>query len=367
MKRPLLIFLLVSWTVVAFAQDVPLFTQKLTNSFLYNPSVAGNTFGSLTLSHRTMWSGVQDAPSTNMFSIHTPFAQHKFGTGLNFYQDKIGITETIYGSAAFAYHVKITDDRMFSMGVSVEYNNLKVDPSKADVVDGNDQLLRSEASQNHVDYSFGLSYKSKYMKLGAAANRIGSMLGISDSTADFPAFYSGFVQFMVPLANDRDVLEPTLIYRSFAQGEPQFDAGLFYTYNDFATLGGSYRTGGTMSMTAALKFKKRILVGYSRDMFLGDFNKSVGAANEITIRLDFRDESFYTKSKNARTINTKALAIRRKTISMYQAKGRPMHQSDKYRKKVKNNSFMSPNYRMNSSKKLMTVKTKGKPAYRRRH
>ncbi|HEY3405286.1 MAG TPA: PorP/SprF family type IX secretion system membrane protein [Ohtaekwangia sp.] len=366
MKRPLLLLAFGLLTFAVQAQDVPLFTQKLTNSFLYNPSVAGNTFGSITFSHRKMWSGVQDAPNTNLLSVHTPFGQHKFGLGLNFYSDNIGITQNIYLSSAFAYHIKINDNRMLSFGVSGEYSNLKLDPTKADVIDPNDPLLRSTSSQSHLDFSFGTSYKSKYVSLGASANKISSLLGIADSTDQFPAFYSGFLQFTIPFADERHLLEPMVTYRSFASGEPQFDAGLYYTYNDFAILGSSYRSGGALNLTAALKFNKRILVGYSRDMYTSDVNKGVGATNEITIRLDFRNESYYTKARNARAINTNALAIRRKTLSMYQAKGRPMQKSSRYKKKIKKNSFMSPNHRMNASKKLMTVKSKRKPGYKRR-
>jgi len=369
LERPLRLLLFIAFgflSVAVSAQDVPLFTQKLTNSFLYNPSVAGNTFGSITFSHRKMWSGVQDAPNTNLLSVHTPFSEHKFGVGLNFYSDNIGITQNIYLSSAFAYHIKITDDRMLSFGVSGEYSNLKLDPAKADVIDPNDPLLRTGSSQNHIDFSFGTSYKSKYLSLGASANRLSSLLGIADSTDQFPAFYSGFIQGTIPLAGEKHLLEPMITYRSFASGEPQLDAGLYYTYDDFAILGTSYRSGGALNLTAALKFNKRVLIGYSRDMYTSDINQGVGATNEITIRLDFRNESYYTKQRNARAINTHALAIRRKTLSMYQTKGKPMQKNSRYKKKLKKNSFMSPNHRMNASKKLMTVKSKRKSAQKSR-
>ena len=161
---------------VIMAQDAPLFTQKLTNSFLYNPSVAGNTFGSITLSHRKFWSSVEGSPTTNFFSAHTPFSQHRFGAGVNFYQDKVGITETLYGSAAFAYHIRLTDTNMWSFGVSAEYNSLRIDQSNVDVLHPDDPLLRGDA-RTSVDFSFGTSYKSRYFTIGGAANRLNSLVG----------------------------------------------------------------------------------------------------------------------------------------------------------------------------------------------
>jgi type IX secretion system PorP/SprF family membrane protein len=369
MKKLLLISALCYFVnSTALAQDIPLFTQKLTNSFLYNPSVAGNTFGSGTLSYRKLWSAVGDAPTTSFASIHTPFAQHRFGIGLNYYQDQIKFNNSIYVSGAFAHHIKITDTRALSLGVSAEYNNQRLDFNEADVIDTDDPRLMGGDTRSHVDFSFGASYRTKYMNFGGSANRLTSMAGTDDSTTTFPAYYTGNVQFLLPLAGDRDLLEPIVTYRSNIQGRPQVDAGLYYTYNDFATLGGSYRTGGTVNLTLGLKLNKRILVGISRDMLVGDISKGVGASYEITLRFDFRDESFYLKPKNARTINTSALALRRKTLNTYNIGSNHAKQTARYKGQVRKKSFMSPNYRISSSKKLMTVKVKrhSKHSYRRR-
>jgi type IX secretion system PorP/SprF family membrane protein len=349
-------------------QDVPLFTQKLTNAFLYNPSVAGNSLGSLTLSHRQFWSGALDAPTTNFLSIHTPFGGYRFGTGLNFYQDKSGVTDNLYVSAAFAYHIKISDDKAFSMGVSGEYDNQKFNPAKYDAQDFDDPLLLSSGTASNIDFSFGMSFRSRYLTLGASANRLSALTGLQGDSVLFPAYYSGTAKFTFPLANDRDQLEPMVTYRSYLHGSSQVDAGLFYTYNDFLTVGGSYRTGGsgTVSGTLGIKFLKAVTLGYSRDFFMGDVAKGLGATNEFTLRFDFMNEAFYTRVKNAKIINTRALALRRKTLSTYKYKGSPMAQNNRYKKQIRKKSYMSPNYRMDASKKLQTVRRKSKTTYKRR-
>lgn len=368
MKTTLRIIILVV-TVSAgtlHAQDAPLFTQKLTNSFLYNPSVAGNTFGSITLSHRKFWSAVEGSPTTNFFSAHTPFGQHRFGTGINFYQDQVGITQAIYGSAAFAYHIKITDAKMLSFGVSGEFNSLKLDRNRIDVVHENDPLLTG-GSRNGFDFNFGMSLKTDYFKIGAAANRITNITSIVDSTDQFPGFYSGYLQFMLPLAGGRDVLEPIVMIRNYAQGGTvQIDGGLYYTVNDMLTLGGSYRTGGAINASAAFRWKN-VMLGYSRDIITGDVRQALGATNEFTLRFDFFDESYYLKARNARAINTKAMTIRRKTISTYNHRGSQYQHSQRYKKQLRRKSFMSPNYRISASKKLMNTKGKRKPAHRKTH
>ena len=357
MKRFLpLFFLFLVLNYLVHGQDVPVYSQKLTNSFLYNPSVAGNTLGSATLSYRQQWAGVEGSPRTLFFSIHTPFARHRFGTGFNVYQEKSGVNENLFASGAFAYHLRFTDDNMISMGVSVEYVNTKIKYAAVDVIDTDDDLLNgNQPNANGLDFSFGLSYSSKYFKLGASANRLGSLVGLSDSTSQFSQFYAAFLNLTLPVAGDRDVIEPIVYLRSFANGTHQIDGGLYYTYKDVVTLGGSYRTGGAIGLTAALRISKNLLIGYSREMLSGDFSKSVGASNEFTLRLDFRDHNYYTKKKNAREISTKALALRRKTLSV-PSKGSSLKKSQRYKKSIKRNYIKSPNYRMEASKKLQTKK-----------
>jgi type IX secretion system PorP/SprF family membrane protein len=349
------------------AQDVPLFTQKLTNSFLYNPSVAGNSIGSLTLSHRKYFSGALDAPSTNFFSAHMPFGKYNYGTGINFYQDKTGVTENLYASVAFAYHIKITDEKAFSMGLSGEFNNQRLKPAYYDALDQDDESLNQCGSVSGVDFSFGMSFKSKYFTLGASANRLKGLTGI-DTTRIFPAYYSGTARFMFPVAGERDVFEPMITFRGFLNGSNQIDAGLFYTYNDFLTLGGSYRTGGsgTVNVTAGVKILKAVTIGYSRDLYMGDVSKGLGATNEFTLRFDYMNEAFYTKVKNSRMINTRALSVRRKSLATFNHRGSSSSHSKHYKRNIKRKSFMSPNYRMDASKKLQTMRRKTKSTYKRK-
>jgi hypothetical protein len=183
-------------------------------------------------------------------------------------------------------------------------------------------------------------------------------MGLNDSTSQFSQFYSGFVALTLPVADDRDVIEPIVYLRKFANGTHQIDGGLYYTYKDFFTLGGSYRTGGAIGLTGALRINKNLLIGYSREVLSGDFSKNIGASNEFTLRLDFRDHNYYTKKKNAREISIKALALRRKTLS--NSKGTGFSKSQKYKKSIKRNYIKSPNYRIESSKKLQTKKVSKK-------
>lgn len=277
MKKALFIMAYaVAMSLTTLAQDVPVYSQKLTNSFLYNPSVAGNTLGSATLSYRQQWTGATGSPQTTFFSLHTPFAQHKMGTGFNVYRETAGVNDNLFASAAFAYHVRFTDHNLLSMGASGEVINSRINFSRVDALDMDDiYIAENQSALTKVDFSFGMSFSSKFLKVGASANRITSLTSIVDSLQQFPAFYSGYANVMLPLAGDRDLLEPLVFLRNLSNGKYQFDAGLYYTYNNRVTLGAAYRTGGAVSLTGAFRLGKSMYLGYSREMLSGNYGASL--------------------------------------------------------------------------------------------
>lgn len=370
LRLVLLSFFLVA-ALGGVAQDVPVYSQKLTNSFLYNPSVAGNTLGSATLSYRQQWAGVEGSPQTTFMSLHTPFARHRLGTGFNFYHETAGVNTNMYASGAFAYHIRTTDYNMFSMGLSVEYINSRIAYSRLDALDMDDLLLNENQSDiNKLDFSYGMSYQTRWMTLGGSVNRLGSLVGLTDSTSQFPAFYTGFVTFILPFSGDRSLLEPVVYYRNLSNGKDQIDAGLYYTYNRKLTIGASYRTGGAASITAGFRVAPNLMLGYSREMLTGEFGNALRASNEFTLRLDFRDHNYYSNARNARQINTSAMSLRRKTLSKYPASKSPYTFAKSNKKFANRNYHKSPNYRMDASKKLNTYRVKKrpvrKPSYRRK-
>src|ERR1041385_4757795 len=87
------------------AQDIPLFSQKLTNSLIYNPAIAGSTFGSTTYTFRKNYANVKGAPQDNLLSLHTPLLNYRLGVGGTVYQEQVNFIRSTFSSLAFAYHI----------------------------------------------------------------------------------------------------------------------------------------------------------------------------------------------------------------------------------------------------------------------
>jgi type IX secretion system PorP/SprF family membrane protein len=367
MKRLLLFVLWVSAMAVQ-GQDIPLFSQKLTNSFIYNPALAGHTFGSVTTSYRTNYSGVADAPKNYFISMHAPFGGHRFGGGVNVYQEEVSILKNTYYAGAFAYHLYFNKFNSLSMGVGAEFNQLRFNFTGADAayIENDPTYLRYKNTSGKPDFSFGMMYQNRFVKAGVAANRLATAWLEPTDKKVLSNYYTGFVQGQIPVRNGLDVIEPYFAFRKFSETNDTYDVGLYYTYDNKITAGGATRAGNVLNFTLAYRFNKYLMVGYSREMITTPVGGFVGSSNEFTLRYDFNDQNY---QKKFRADYKQSLSYRRKTLSSSPVRktagGHSPKQLARAQKRV---AAFSPNSRYQNTKKLSMGKksyTK-KPSYNKK-
>lgn len=367
MKKRLLTLALIGFVLTAHGQDIPLFSQKLTNSFIYNPSFAGLGMGSLTFSRRSNYSNVQGAPVNNFLSLHAPIANHRFGVGMNVFQEDVNILKNTYASAAFAYHISFDKYSKLSFGISGEYNSLRVNGADLNFVQTSQDVILDNlknGKNNNMDFSFGTSYANQYVKLGLAVNRLGTAWLKNDSTKLLSQYYSAFAQGTIRLRGDQDLLEPYVAFRKFSETNNTWDAGVFYTYNNKIVGGAAARKGGVFNFTVAYHLSKYVMVGYSREMLMKNgIGGFVGSSNEITLRFDFNNQTAKVKFRDD---YKNSLSYRRKTLTTSASKrttagGRNPKQLHKAQKRV---AAYSPNKRYQNTAKLSHGnKTAAKKSY----
>jgi len=329
-------------------QDIPLFSQKLTNSFIYNPSLAGHTFGSMTYSYRQNYSNVAGAPQNHFISMHAPFANHKMGAGINLFQEDVNFIRNTYASVAGAYHLHFNKYNILSVGVSGEYNITKLNGTSNTLSFEPDPVLTQlQSGEPTYDFSFGMNYQTRYLKAGFALNRM-STSWIKKESSNLSNYFSGYAQGMIPIRGGDDMLEPYVAFRKFSETNDTYDVGLYYTYDNKIIAGAAMRRGNVVNGTLAFKFSKHLLVGYSREMITSSLGGFVGAANEFTLRVDFNDETY---KERFRADYKNAMSYRRKTLSA-PMKVSSQNSAKQARNKQKKLAPYSPSTRYQNVKKL---------------
>ena len=106
-KKGLLLIFLLMLCLKSNAQFDQKFTQYMNNEMFINPAYTGTReYTAITLAYRNQWVGVDGAPKTQTFSIHSPIKEG-WGLGISALNEEIGITHQLKFNGSYAYQIKI--------------------------------------------------------------------------------------------------------------------------------------------------------------------------------------------------------------------------------------------------------------------
>ena len=164
MKKSVLFVLMVLVSAkgsLVLAQQKPHYTQYILNQYIVNPALTGiENYTDVKLSHRHQWVGIQDAPVTSYFTIHSPIGKQDFrttatsfetpgenprgknywedytaasphhGVGLQIIRDVTGPLSNTSAYATYAYHLGLSPQTSLAAGFGVGFNNYSLDANK---------------------------------------------------------------------------------------------------------------------------------------------------------------------------------------------------------------------------------------------
>lgn len=153
-----------------FAQQEAGYTHFSFNKLAYNPSFAGlEGAANITGIYRRQWLGFQDAPQTAVLNFHSPLFSEKAGFGLNLTSDKLGLTNNLEVSLAYAYHVKLSDATKLSFGLSSSFLQSSLNWSKAKATDTDDTFIGIDnAKYNKINFGLGVMLTHDRYYVGAS-------------------------------------------------------------------------------------------------------------------------------------------------------------------------------------------------------
>ena len=131
-KSSILVFITLL-SLKSVAQQDPQYTQYMYNTMSVNPAYAGQRdVLSASGLYRTQWVGIDGAPKTVTFGIHSPLENNRLGLGLNIVSDQLGPATETSMDANFSYTIPmdILGETELSFGVKAGLNLLDTDWSK---------------------------------------------------------------------------------------------------------------------------------------------------------------------------------------------------------------------------------------------
>lgn len=291
MKTKILIIAAVFSFLSGHAQQDAQFTQYMYNTVNINPAYAGqrgvlSVFGL----HRTQWVGLDGAPTTNTFAIHSPINDSNVGLGLSFINNRIGPVDENSISADFSYTVQASEAYKLSFGLKATANLLNVDYTKLNIYDPTDPSF-----QNNINNLF-----SPNIGAGVYLHSDNTYVGLSVPNFLETKHYKGDINYSVArermhyylIAGHVFDLDPTLKFKpslltKMVKGAPlQVDLSANFLINDKFTLGTAYRWSGTFSTLAGFQVTEAIFVGYAYDAETAKLANYNSGSHEIFLRFE---------------------------------------------------------------------------------
>jgi type IX secretion system PorP/SprF family membrane protein len=294
MRRKLIGLILILLSGVLYAQQDAQFTQYMYNTININPAYAGSrqTMSVFAL-HRTQWVGLDGAPVTNTFSIHTPIKESNVGLGLSIINDKIGPSDENNIAIDFSYSIPMSESYKLSFGLKASANLLNIDFSKLKYFTGDtsfDSNIDNKFSPNigvgvylHSDNSYiGLSapnlLETKHFDRYAGPG--------ADSYVAKEKIHYYLIAGHVFDLNETVKFKPSL-QTKFVQGAPlQVDLSGNFLINEKFMAGIAYRWSAAVSAMVGFQATENWFIGYGYDLETTQLANYNSGSHEIFLRYE---------------------------------------------------------------------------------
>ncbi len=274
-----------------FAQHYPMYSQYLLNGLAINPAYAGrNDALDVTLMHRRQWIGVDGAPITTAFTIHSPLRKKTVNLGLSIVDDRLGVSKNQLINAIYAYRIKIGKAKLsFGLqgGLSIRKTNwdaLKRNDQK-DALIPNEQVTKTDAL-----FGVGIYLHEKNAFFGISMPYIINTVNTL-SYKESPVFATAGYLFKI---NEHSNIKPSLLVKKIARSPLQIDVNVNYYYKLFG-VGISYRTNESVIGILEIKANDQFKLSYSYDFGISKFKSVHSGSHELMLRYLF-GYSYYAKN-----------------------------------------------------------------------
>jgi type IX secretion system PorP/SprF family membrane protein len=297
MKRLKIIFLSTLILLLAktsMAQQDPMFTQYMFNTLAINPAYAGSrNVVSATALMRSQWTGIEGAPKTGTFTIDAPVMDKRFGVGLQFLTDKLGVTQTNAAALSLAYRIRL-DQGSLSFGLQGDVSQYRADLTSVDLNTGSsyDPAFANNVRRTLFNFGTGAYYNSDRFFVGLSAqdlvpNRLSEPNENGDRLAGKQALHvflsSGYV---FPVSEDLN-LKPSFLIK-YVHGAPiEGDINGTLWIKDVIGIGAQYRTSADIAGLLEIQATPQIRIGYSYDRSVTKLQGFNSGSHEIMLRYEF--------------------------------------------------------------------------------
>ncbi|MFC4721074.1 type IX secretion system membrane protein PorP/SprF [Geojedonia litorea] len=275
----------------SFAQQDPQYTQYMYNTLSVNPAYAGQRqVLSVTGLYRTQWVGIDGAPETQTFAVHTPLRNEKLGLGLSVVNDALGPATESYIDANFSYTLLVNKAlTKLSFGVKAGMHLLQTDWSKGKYKNP-DAVFNENMSLISPTIGAGLYLHNQNWYLGVAIPNFLTTKHYDDfqeSVASERLHYYAIAGYVFDI-NEHTKLKPAVLVKAVSGAPIIADVSANLLLRNKITLGLAYRWDDAFSGLVGFQLSQGLYIGYAYDTTTTNLNNYNSGSHEIMLRFELQ-------------------------------------------------------------------------------
>ena len=280
---------------VSLAQQLPQFTSYQLSPFLYNPAFAGvDETTQLNAVIRNQWSGVREAPQTDVISGYGLLRNEKMGLGATAFKDVAGADSRRGITLSYAYHLRVKNDMSLSLGLSAGFLQYRLDHTIINPYDDGDPVFNSPVLSSVVPTAtFGAYlYADNFYASVALPQLLSSTFTVKDEYNDNSLIEGGLTNHIfvgggyIKDINDAFTIEPSLLFMLSSPAPASVELMTKVTYKDLLWTALSYRFNDAACMYIGVDIDERFYVAYAHDFVTSELSTVTSGTNEF--KLGFR-------------------------------------------------------------------------------
>jgi type IX secretion system PorP/SprF family membrane protein len=269
------------------AQQTPQSNVYGYNKYTINPAFVGSSnCTEINFSHLNQWVKIEGAPLTSLVSINSRVGK-SLGLGGQLLIDKIGMLQQISGLGTVSYGLNFGEHSV-RLGVSVGYNQYRVNPSTAIAFDSQDPIVNGGLqSAGTLNTEIGLAYVWKNLEIAVASKQViqsYSNFGYNNLQGyGLRRHFSGLLGYRIGI-NDKWSVKPSVWTKGTNNGY-QLDINADVNYNDLFFGGLGYRTKVGLIARAGVNIQKIFFIGYAYETPMSNIASYSSGSHEVILGL----------------------------------------------------------------------------------
>ncbi|PCE63617.1 hypothetical protein B7P33_15110 [Sediminicola luteus] len=279
-------------TTFTWAQQDAQYTQYMYNTMSVNPGYAGSR-GHLSVAalYRSQWFGLEGAPQTGTFGLHTPIGYGGMGLGLSIVNDKIGPSDETFVDFDTSYTIFLSGSANLSFGLKASVHLLDVRFTDLNQEFPDTSLQQNIDNKLSPNIGAGVYYHTDRFYAGISTPRILETEHFDSSSGSVAAermhiyLIAGYVADIGPQVR----MKPAILTKAVSGAPLQVDASLNFLFSDRFVLGGAYRWDAAWSAMAGFYIKEGMFLGLAYDKETTELGNTAfnDGSFEVILRYDF--------------------------------------------------------------------------------